>query len=673
MKKRLVTTWIASIIILSLVIPVMPTVVMGSIPKPIFHIRDWYDLHAARDSMWGYYLLLNDLDSTVDGYAELAGPTAHGGKGWQPIGGTEWWYDMALYKPFYGILEGDGYEIKDLFIDRPEEFDVGLFGLVDNGGVIRNVGLVNADVTGLQAGGLVGGNVDGTVSNCHFSGTVHGVSRVGGLVGGNVGTVINSYSAGRVSGESYVGGLVGDNLGTVSSSCSAASVIGSDDHIGGLVGRNEGAVINSCSSGTVTGEGSVGGLVGWNSGTVSASYSTGTVAAGGTVGGLVGGNPGTVKNSYSRGSVTGGATVGGLVGWNSGSVSNSYSSGIVSGQVAVGGLVGYNWWGVATVTDSFWDTGTSGLGISAGGTGRTTPEMMSRDTFAGAGWHIGAVDFGMTNLAYTWNIVGGETYPFLSWEQPRGAPIVEYNLAISSTTGGSVTTPGEGAYTYEGGTVVNLAAVAEPGYDFANWTGDVATVSNVNASTTTITMNGNYSIRADFETTTVVKYELVISSTEGGWVSKPGEGTFTHDAGDVVALEATPVRGYRFVVWTGQVGTVSNVNAAVTTITMNGDYTVKANFERVEQDNGCFVATAAYGTDTAEQIDILREFRDTVLLPNSLGAGFVSLYYRVSPGIADSISKYELLRAVVRIGAIDRLVNVLDRTHTWWSTWGSGA
>jgi hypothetical protein len=45
----------------------------------------------------------------------------------------------------------------------------------------------------------------------------------------------------------------------------------------------------------------------------------------------------------------------------------------------------------------------------------------------------------------------------------------------------------------------------------------------------------------------------------------------------------------------------------------------------------CFVATAAYGTDTAEEIGLLREFRDVVLLPSGLGAEFVSLYYRSLP------------------------------------------
>jgi len=85
------------------------------------------------------------------------------------------------------------------------------------------------------------------------------------------------------------------------------------------------------------------------------------------------------------------------------------------------------------------------------------------------------------------------------------------------------------------------------------------------------------------------------------------------------------------------------------------------------QGCGCFIATAAYGTDTAKEIDILREFRDEVLLPNSLGAEFVSLYYRTSPPIANFISQHEALRTVVRVGFVDPIVAILNWSHALWS------
>ena len=76
--------------------------------------------------------------------------------------------------------------------------------------------------------------------------------------------------------------------------------------------------------------------------------------------------------------------------------------------------------------------------------------------------------------------------------------VTQYNLSISSTAGGSVTTPGDGIYTYTPRTTVNLVAEPEEGYRFVRWAGDVNTVGRVNAASTTITMHGDYSITANF-------------------------------------------------------------------------------------------------------------------------------------------------------------------------------
>jgi hypothetical protein len=81
----------------------------------------------------------------------------------------------------------------------------------------------------------------------------------------------------------------------------------------------------------------------------------------------------------------------------------------------------------------------------------------------------------------------------------------------------------------------------------------------------------------------------------------------------------------------------------------------------------CFIATAAYGADTAKEIDVLRDFRDAVLLPNSLGTGFISLYYKISPPIADFISQHEVLRTAVRVGFVDPIVKILNWSHDLWS------
>ena len=73
-------------------------------------------------------------------------------------------------------------------------------------------------------------------------------------------------------------------------------------------------------------------------------------------------------------------------------------------------------------------------------------------------------------------------------------------------------------------------------------------------------------------------YTLTVISTAGGSVTTPGEGIFTCTEGAVVNLMAEPEPGYQFVNWTGNVGTIANANAALTTITTNDIYSIRANF-----------------------------------------------------------------------------------------------
>jgi hypothetical protein len=158
----------------------------------------------------------------------------------------------------------------------------------------------------------------------------------------------------------------------------------------------------------------------------------------------------------------------------------------------------------------------------------------------------------------------------------------------------------------------------------------------------------NFQIWAEAEE--ILEYDLTIDSTVGGNVTTPGEGLFPdYDAGTVVALVATPGAGYRFLNWTGDVGAIANVNGATTTITMNSSYSIVANFKAV---GGCFIATAAYGTPMAEEIQILREFRDGYLLTNPLGQAFVDFYYRTSPPIAEFITEHLSLKPIVRAGLL---------------------
>ena len=82
----------------------------------------------------------------------------------------------------------------------------------------------------------------------------------------------------------------------------------------------------------------------------------------------------------------------------------------------------------------------------------------------------------------------------------------------------------------------------------------------------------------------------------------------------------------------------------------------------------CFIATAAYGTPSAEEIDVLRNFRDDVLMKSEAGRDYVGFYYAVSPPIAAFIARHECLRTLVRELAIDPIVWATRTATPLWST-----
>jgi len=115
--------------------------------------------------------------------------------------------------------------------------------------------------------------------------------------------------------------------------------------------------------------------------------------------------------------------------------------------------------------------------------------------------------------------------------------VESYTLTISSTAGGSVTTPGEGAFTYDEGTVVNL--VAEADYHFVSWTGDVGTIADVDDATTTITMNGDYAITANFEEEAVTFADPNLEAAIREAIGKPTGPIYPSDLEGLTSLSAS--------------------------------------------------------------------------------------------------------------------------------------
>jgi hypothetical protein len=74
------------------------------------------------------------------------------------------------------------------------------------------------------------------------------------------------------------------------------------------------------------------------------------------------------------------------------------------------------------------------------------------------------------------------------------------------------------------------------------------------------------------------------------------------------------------------------------------------------ESGGCFIATAAYGSYLESHVNTLRSFRDQYLETNPIGSAFVSLYYKMSPPMADFIEKHPQLKPIVRAGLMPAVV-----------------
>jgi hypothetical protein len=164
----------------------------------------------------------------------------------------------------------------------------------------------------------------------------------------------------------------------------------------------------------------------------------------------------------------------------------------------------------------------------------------------------------------------------------KGDYIITANFAIDTHTltvtagmGGTITAPATSPSTYNYGMVVTITAVPNTGYHFVEWMGDVSTVANATAASTTIIMNGDYAITATFA---LDEHTLTVTAGTGGTITAPLTSPSTYNYGTGVAITAVPNTGYHFVEWTGDIVEIADPTAASTTIEMKGDYTITANF-----------------------------------------------------------------------------------------------
>lgn len=240
-------------------------------------IKTAEELQAMENDLSGKYILMDNID----------------------LAGYDWTAVGATSNFFTGEFNGNGHIIENLKINSPDKNEQGLFGSFK--GLIKNVGIVDVDITGSE--------------------------HIGALCGASYGEIYNCYSTGKVTGlDKYTGGLAGRSQGSIDSCYSTADVYGETVSTGGLVGLIFYAdkTINSYATGNVTSTDGAGGFVG-------------------EVIGITQDRVNKIENCYATGNVSGKNLVGGFAGWlYEGNVENCFSSGNVVAHIdsSVGGFVG---------------------------------------------------------------------------------------------------------------------------------------------------------------------------------------------------------------------------------------------------------------------------------------------------------------------------------------------
>ncbi|MCL2350831.1 MAG: RHS repeat protein, partial [Defluviitaleaceae bacterium] len=238
-------------------------------------IRTADELSNIRHNLAGSFRLVNDIDMT--------------GVDWIPLG--------TRAMPFTGMIDGNGFTIKNLNIYRPGQEDVGLFGR--NSGTIINIAVYDARVVGANNTGIIAGHNTGNIidSRAYGASVVNGRDNVGGIAGHNLGGILRTFTTSSVFGNNNVGGFAGLVAGGNIEQGYATGEVSGENNVGGFVGHltdSSSAIRNAFASGQVFSSGNGAGFVGLlASGRIENSYSISNNANG-----FSGNTSGMIINSY---------------------------------------------------------------------------------------------------------------------------------------------------------------------------------------------------------------------------------------------------------------------------------------------------------------------------------------------------------------------------------------
>jgi uncharacterized repeat protein (TIGR02543 family) len=289
---------------------------------------------------------------------------------------------------------------------------------------------------------------------------------------------------------------------------------------------------------------------------------------------------------------------------------------------------------------------------------------------------------------YTFSASQGQTYNF---QIKAEVEVYDLTVAADPEVGGTAT-DWTNESPYAEGTEVSIKAEAAEGYEFVNWTAPVGGFDNASDAETIFTMpTQNVTVTANFEEIPLPPEDPTVTTQAATNISTDSATpNMSYTVGNFSQVEVcfaykeSTGSAWSYTEWVSKSGNSTHAES-LNRLSSNTEYDFKAQLKYDEivlegttlqfttdtsgsgsGSGGCFIATAAYGTATAEQIDVLREFRDVVLLESTIGSRFVTLYYQLSPPVADFISESSFLRTLVREFLIDPIVWVVEATGDIW-------
>lgn len=290
-------------------------------------------------------------------------------------------FAYAPVESFGGMLDGNNKKIMNLNLSLGSMDKVGLFKVLETGGVVKNILFDNSNITGQTYVGSIAGDNQGTITNikinagCSVKTSIAGAepAYTGGICGVNSGNISDCennavINATNLTGN-YIGGITGGCIanGTISS-CKNTGRVSGNTHIGGITGTWTGTSesrlsdtnITRCSnSGNVSSDSKgnkfAGGIIGsinFNALSIQECFNTGAVSAGGSTGGILGrcsdSGAVSINNCYNTGALTcqgplqqvnntAGGMIGGGIGMKANviamTITNCYNTGIVSNNL----------------------------------------------------------------------------------------------------------------------------------------------------------------------------------------------------------------------------------------------------------------------------------------------------------------------------------------------------